>query len=74
MAGRSTPFQDQRQKKAAQFRLNAPLEEEPIQRADELDDYDSPEDAPSVAKDISSTKMRLDVYKRQVQWLYPAIR
>lgn len=59
MAGRSTPFQDQRQKKAAQFRLNAPLEEEPIQRADELDDYDSPEDAPSVAKDISSTKMRL---------------
>ena len=34
--------------------LNAPLEEEPIQRADELDDYDSPEDAPSVAKDISS--------------------
>ena len=59
MDGRSASFQDQRQKKAAQFRLNAPLEEEPAQRADELDDYNSPEDAPSVAKDLSSTKVRM---------------
>lgn len=61
MGGTDPRFQEQRQKKVEQFRLKSKVEEDPVPpaRAEELDDYGSPEDAPSVAKDISATKVRL---------------